>query len=207
MILDYSKNKYKKDISSIANQKEKQMTDEIVEKLKKYNLSIETNYKIKNGTKDLAEYDMLAFDNEKNDLYICEFEWYFVGDGEKEHKRLDDKIKEAIKHRHNKNKYILDNPQKICDELFDKKKVNNVYEILISQNFSGTSKHDMTVIDFETLQWSIERYEIFKELMGYFLTGEYRESIPVEDIIVDAEIEGYKFRFYRMCISNNNGRI
>lgn len=200
LIVDYDKEKYKKDISVIANQKEKQMTEEIVDKLKKYKLKIELNYRIKKENKDLAEYDMLAFDNKTNNLYICEFKWYFIGDGEKEHKRLDDKIGEAIEHRKEKNKYILDNPQVICDELFDGKKINKVYEILVSQNFSGNTKHDMTVIDFETLQWSVDRYEYFEELMAYFLTDEYRKSIPVDNKIIDAEIEGFKFSFYRMVI-------
>lgn len=203
LIVDYDNEKYKKDISVIANQKEKQMTEEIVEKLKKYDLNIELNHRIKNGTKDLAEYDMLAFDNKTNNLYICEFKWYFIGDGEKEHKRLDDKIEEAIEHRKEKDRYILDNPQSISDELFGGKKINKIYEILISQNFSGNTKHSMPVIDFETLQWSVERHETFEELMNYFLTDEYRESIQVDIETRDYEIEEYKFKFYCMVMKRD----
>ena len=202
LIVDYDKEKYKKDISIIANQKEKQMTTEIVEKLKKYDLTIVLNHKIKDGVTDLAEYDMLAFDNKTNNLYICEFKWYFVGDGEKEHKRLDDKIAEAIKHRKEKDKYIIDNPDALSNELFGGKKINNIYEILVSQNFSGNSRHNMSVIDFETLQWSIDCHESFEELMNYFLTDEFRESIPVDTKIMESEIEGYKFNFYRIVKKN-----
>ena len=200
LIVDYDKEKYNKDISVIANQKEKQMTEEIVEKLKKYDLNIELNHRIKNGNKDLAEYDMLAFDNKTNNLYICEFKWYFIGDGEKEHKRLDDKIEEAIEHRKEKDKYILNNPQSISDELFAGKKINKMYEILISQNFSGNTKHNMSVIDFETLQWSVERHDTFEELMNYFLTDEFKESIQVDTETRAYEIEGYKFKFYCMVM-------
>lgn len=166
-------------------------------------MNIELNHRIKNETKDLAEYDMLAFDNKTNILYICEFKWYFIGDGEKEHKRLDEKIEEAIEHRKEKDRYILDNPQSISDGLFGGKKINKIYEILISQNFSGNTKHSMSVIDFETLQWSVERHETFEELMNYFLTDEFRESIQVDTETRDYEIEGYKFKFYCMVMKRD----
>lgn len=131
-------------------------------------------------------------------LIICEFKWYFIGDGEKEHKRLDDKIEEAIKYRKKKYKFIFDNADNISNELFNGKKINKMYEILISQNFSGSSKHDMTVIDFETLQLSTSKYESFEELMNYFLNDKFRTSLNIDAKIFDAEIEGYKFSFY--CI-------
>lgn len=198
LICDLNKKKYEKDISIIAKKKEEQMTNEIVEKLEKYDLSIVVNHQIKKGNESLAEYDMLAFDNETSNLYICEFKWFFVGDGEKEHKALDRKIKEAIDHRKEKDKYILDNPQAISNELFGGKKINKIKEILISQNFSGNVKHDMTVIDFETLQWSVEQFESFEELMDYFLNDEFRKSIDYKDTIQDFEIEGYKFRIHCM---------
>ena len=203
LIVDYDKEKYKKDISVIANQKERQMTEEIVEQFNKYDLNIVLNHKIKEENRDLAEYDMLVFDNKTNNLYICEFKWYFIGDGEKEHKKIDDKIEDAIKHRKDKDKYILDNPQGISDELFGGKKINKMYEILISQNFSGSTKHDMSVIDFETLKCSVEKHETFEELMNYFLTDKFRESIQVENVIRDYVIEGCKFRFYCMVMKQD----
>ena len=202
-ITDYGKGKYEKDVSAIAHQKEAQMTNEIVEKLKKYDLDIKLNYKIKKDNVPVAEYDMLVFDNNTNNLYICEFKWYFVGDGEKEHKKLDGRIRDDVAHRKEKDKFILDNPQKVCNELFDGKTVNKVYEILISQNFGGSTQHDMTVIDFETLQWSIERHDSFEELMNYFFSGEYRNSIQLESIKTSVEIEGYKFDFFRIAIKSN----
>lgn len=200
LLNDYEHEKYEKDFSVIAKNKEIQMTDEIVEKLKKYDLEIILNHKLKKGKNIVAEYDMLTLDNKTNNLYIFEFKWFFVGDGEEEHKRLDNKIKEAIKHRKGKDKYIFDNPQALSDELFDGKKINNIHEILISQNFSGNKRHDMIVIDYETLQWSIEQYDSYEELMAYFFNEEYRESIPVQSIPKETEIEGYKFNFYRLAI-------
>ena len=200
LIVDLNKEKYKKDISAIANQKAKQMTDEIAKKLKKYDLNIMQNYKLKRNNKDLAEYDMLAFDNKTNNLYICEFKWYFIGDDEKEHKRLDDKIEEAVKYRKEKNRFIINNQQSISDKLLGGKQINKIYEILISQNFSGATKHTMPVIDFETLQMGIERYDDFEELMNYFLTDEFRKTIQVDTKLFNTEIEGYKFRFYRIVM-------
>lgn len=70
LIVDYGREKYKKDISVIAKQKERQMTEEIVEQLKKYDLNIVLNHKIKEEKRDLAEYDMLIFDNKTNNLYL-----------------------------------------------------------------------------------------------------------------------------------------
>ena len=203
VITDYDKEKYKNDISVIAHRKETQMTDEIVEKLKKYNLDIKLNHIIKNNNVPVAEYDMLVFDNITNNLYICEFKWYFVGDGEKEHKKINERIREAVAHRKEKDKYILDNPQKVCDELFEGKRVNTVHEILISQNFGGSTEHDMSVIDYETLQWSIERHDSFEELMNYFFSSQYRESIQLTSVKMPIEIEGYKFDFYRIAVKTN----
>lgn len=201
LIVDYDNKKYEKDISMIANLKEKQMTEEIANQLAKYDLIIKSNYKIKNGNKNLAEYDMLIFDNKTNNIYICEFKWYFIGDGEREHKYIDDKIRDAIRYRKRKNKLILDNPQILSDELFTGAKVNNIYEILVSQNFSGGRKQNMTVIDFLSLKRSIEKYDNFEELMEYFLSNEYRKSIPIKTSTMSVDIEGYKFVFYRMYMS------
>ena len=200
LITYYGKEKYRIQIAKISKEKERQMTDEIKEKLQKYDLLIETNYKKQSQMKTLAEYDMLVFDKKSKNLYIMEFKWFFVGDGEKEHKILDNKLADAVEHRFEKDKYIMENPQKVCDELFNKEKVQNVYELLISQNFGGNIKHEMTVIDFETLQWSIEEHESFSDLINFFLTDEYRKSIPVESRIVETEIEGYKFSYYRMFV-------
>ena len=62
---------------------------EIVEKLKKYDLTIVLNHKIKDGVTDLAEYDMLAFDNKTNNLSAnsttkeeVDDEWYLKVDDE-----------------------------------------------------------------------------------------------------------------------------
>lgn len=203
LIHDYDKAKYKKEMSKIAKEKELQMTSEIVDKLKKYDVKINTNYKLLNGKQTLAEYDMLVLDNITKNLYVCEFKWHFIGDGESEHKFIDDLLEEEINHRKEKDKYLIDNPNKICKEVFDCDSVKEVKEILISQNFSGNTKHSMPVIDFETLQWNVERHETFEELMNYFLTDEFRESIQVDTETRDYEIEGYKFKFYCMVMKRD----
>ena len=199
LLTDLSRDKYEKDFSIIAKEKEKQMTSEIISALDKYDIKLKTNYKIKNGNKDVAEYDMLVYDNQRNNLYICEFKWYYVGDGEKEHKFLDKKINEAIKYRKNKDYYILNNPQVVCKEVFENDKVNKVYELLISQNYPGHSNTDMCVIDYETLQLSVKQHNSFDELMKYFLSREFKESIQVVNELRDIEYEGYKFRFNLIC--------
>ena len=203
LIYDYDRHRYHKEILKIRKTKELQMTNDIVSTLKKYDLQIKTNHIIKNGKQPVAEYDMLVFDNQTTNLYICEFKWHFVGDGESDHKLIDDILEEEIQHRLEKDKYILDDSLKICEELFGSDKVNEVKELLISQNFSGNTKHSMPVIDFETLQWSTERFDCFEQLMDYFLTGEYRKAIPVQSELADIEVEGYKFSLYQICAKNN----
>lgn len=203
LIFDHNKKRYEKDISLIAKKKEKQMTNEILQKFSKYDLTIKLNHEIKNGNINLAEYDMLAFDNKNNNLYIFEFKWYLIGDGEKEHNKIDYKMENDIKHRKEKNKYIFDDPEQISNQLFNGREINNIYEILISQNFCGNTRHGMCVIDFETLQWSIDRYDTFKDLMNYFLTGEFRNSIQVDTRVKDYEIEGYKFKIYCLVMKSS----
>lgn len=193
VMVDNDKKHYRKEVS---NEKEKQMTTEIVDKLKKYDLQIETNYKLCNKNDTIAEYDMLVFDNKTRDLYIFEFKWHFIGDGEEEHKFIDDMLESEIMYRIEKDKFIKEKQQRVCNELFNSDNVNAVKEILISQNFGGNTKHSMTVIDFETLKRGVDRFESFKELMDWFLSGKYLSSVSVENIKTDIELEGYKFSIF-----------
>ena len=203
VISDFNKKKYEKDFSEIAHLKEQQMTSDIKEKLSKYaSLKIVVNQKLTENKVPIAEYDFLGFDEEDKTLYIGEFKWFFVADGEKEHNDLDSKLNKAVSDRKNKNKYIFDDPNKFGKDVFGVNKVEKVKEFLICQNYCGHVKQEITVIDYETLQYCSEFYDSFSDLMNCILSGEYIKSIPLENFPMDIELEGYKFNFFGIYYRN-----
>ena len=53
------------------------------------------------------------------------------------------------------------------------------------------------------IQNIVERHGTFEELMNYFLTDRFRESIQIDTKTRDIEIEGYKFKFYCMVMKRD----
>lgn len=204
-IFDIDYKKYEKDISSIARLKEKQMTNSILNTLNKYDLEVKIGYQIKNNTTNKidAEYDILIYDKKNFTLYIAECKWFYIGDGEEEHNKLDKKIEKAIKERTIKDKFITDNLSSFGLETFGESNIKYVKEFLISQNFMGMKKHSMPVIDFETLKYSIEINASFKEAMDYIYSDKYIDSIDFKGELFDLSIEGYKFKIYKMLGKKN----
>lgn len=200
VMFDVDHKKYERDISAIAKLKEKQMTDEIINAIKKYDVDIKLNYQYRNKetNKIDAEYDILIYDNISNNLYVAECKWFYVGDDEFEHMKLDKKIEKSISYRLDKDKCITRDPKGFVHEVFNKSTVNEVNEILISQNFMGMKKHNMPVLDFETLKLSIGRNDTFKDAMEYVYDEKYIDTIDFEGELHEIEIEGYKFKIYRM---------
>ena len=205
-IFDNDHAKYEKDLSAIAKLKEEQMTNEIIDALKKFDyLDIKVGYQLKNKetNKVDAEYDILIYDNRTFNLYIAECKWFYIGDDEFEHNKLDKKIEKSISHRLEKDKFILNDPKDFVSKAFNKDKINVVKEYLISQNFMGMRKHEMPVIDFETLKYSIDVNDSFEETMDYINEDKYIDSIDFEGVLHDIEIEGYKFNIY-MIVGKKN---
>ena len=200
-IFDNDTLKYEKDISAIAKLKEKQMTEEILDLLKKYDcLDIKVGYQLKNKETNRfdAEYDILIYDNKTNKLYVTECKWYYIGDGEFEHIKLEKKIEKAINQRLERDKYIFDNPKEFVLDVFNKKEIVEVKEFLVSQNNMGMKKYGMTTIDYDTLQLAIKLNDSFEEAMDYIYKEKYFESIYFEEVPHDIEIEGYKFRINKL---------
>ena len=200
-IFDNDHDKYEKDISAIAKLKEGQMTNEIVNTLKKYDyLDIKTDYQLKNKdtNKIDAEYDILIYDNKESKLYITECKWFYIGDDEFEHIKLENKINKAILYRLDKNKIIKDSTKSFVKEVFDKDNAKVVEEFLISQNNIGMKKHEMPVIDFDTLKLAIDENDSFEGAMNYIYEEKYLNSIEYEGVVHNIEIEGYKFKIYRI---------
>ncbi len=206
-IIDYNKIKYEKDIAKIAKLKEKQMTEEIINCLKKYDVTVTTDFIYKVGEEIIpkAEYDILIFDNQKNDLYICECKWFFVGDGEEEHFKLDKKISNAIKERKNKNKIIEDNLKDFMQKAFKCQQIpRKISAFMLSQNYLGYTRLDLPVIDFDTLKFGVEKYEGFSELMEYIIKNEFVKSIELEEQPTIIEVEEYKFEIYMAILKKND---
>lgn len=200
-IFDNDHDKYEKDISAIAKRKEEQMTNEIIDALKKFDyLDIKVGYQLRNKetNKIDAEYDILIYDNKTSILYIAECKWFYIGDDEFEHNKLDKKIEKSINHRLNKDSFVINNPEIFIHEAFGKEKVKEVKELLISQNFMGMKKHEMSVIDFETLKNSVDVNDSFEETMNYIYEDKFIQSIDFEGELHDIELEGYNFKIYRI---------
>lgn len=199
-LFDNYYDKYEKDLSIIARLKEKQMTSSIVQSLNKFHLDIEEGFEIINDkTKQSdAEYDIIIFDDKTKNLYIAECKWFYVGDDDIDHNKIDKRIKKSINYRLLQDKYIKNNPDDFVKKVFNKDGVNEVKELLISQNFMGLKRHSMPVIDYDTLLQSIDKNKSFEDVMNYMLDEKYINSIDFEGELFDISLEGYNFKLFKM---------
>ena len=62
----------------------------------------------------------------------------------------------------------------------------------------GMKKHEMSVIDFETLKNSVDVNDSFEETMNYLYEDKFIQSIDFEGELHDIELEGYNFKIYRI---------
>lgn len=206
-IMDFNKRKYEKDKAKIAKLKEKQMTEEILNCLKKYDVTILTDfvYRVGDETIPKAEYDILIFDKEKNNLYVCECKWFFVGDGEEEHFKLDKKISNAIKERKIKNKIIEENLTDFMQKAFKcQQKPNKIFAFMLSQNYLGFKRMNFPVIDFDTLKFAVDKFDDFSRLMHHLIENEFVEALVLEEHPILKEVEGYNFEIYMTFLKKNN---
>lgn len=142
--------KYKQVFSKIASIRETQMIELLKKLLKRENTEIVVNYQMNRD----AEYDILLLDNKANSLWIIECKWFNLADNEREHAKLHRKLKETIKYRKEKNQILISNLQQNVSNIFSyHEKIENVYELIVSQNDMGTcSDEQMPIVDFDTLE-------------------------------------------------------
>ena len=190
---------YQKHIPKIAKLKEEQMTNTIIDVLKKYDLNIESNYIIKdNKGRKLAEFDLLIYDKKENELYVCECKWHYAKDDEKDNAKLDDMLKKEISERKEKNKLLEQNINKVISDCGFNCENPAIIPFLISQNNLGSTKFNMTVVDYDTIEEEIEKYDSFKELMDSIINEKYKEEIKTNNTQQLIELENYRFYIYNI---------
>lgn len=154
---DYAENE--KNFSYIAKIKENEMINQIGSSLNKDRFEMIPNYILKdkdNGNKK-AEYDILMLDKRDFSVWIIECKWFMIGDDEKDHHKLNDKISKAINDRKTKNKYLLKDRARLTSIFNINREINKCYELLISQNYIGVDEDP----DIPSLDYSIFK-QIFK---------------------------------------------
>lgn len=185
--------KFEKEFSYVSMLREKQMINRLSTLFDKENIQIVANYRLNNQ----AEYDILLLDKNCNNLWIIECKWFNLADNEKEHAKLYRKLKETIKHRIEKNKFLLEDLNNVVKDAFKCDiEINEVHEIIVSQNDMGTcDDKNMPIMDFETLERVFENYEGDFEKMWDIIKNkkyfpkEHMKPVPAKVKIFDYDFE------------------
>lgn len=144
--------KYEQTISAMAKSREISMTQELCLYIQNNSdFLCSKNYSIIKNGKSVAEFDLIIYDKKSSKVLLLELKWFFDGDGEQDHMKIDEKINNAVKNRIEKQTIFEKNKAMCLKELFD---VNNSTDVdirscVLSRNYSGSSFVDekIPVID------------------------------------------------------------
>lgn len=203
------KDEYKPLISRIAKDRERIMTVDLKSNIEgNSNLKCIENYKIIEGGKILAEFDLIIFDQPSNKLLLTELKWFYKADGEAGHTAVDLKIQQAVKLRQNREqiarKYLL----KIMEEAFSENRNQELPEVMsciVSKNYSGSAFLDDRIPIFDQFLFLQEmeknRYclnDFFADvkskryLPGIADMGIQLTQVPIEYAGIKIWIPGYR---------------
>jgi len=195
---DLYKDKYEKDLSKIARIKEQQMLSDIQKLLDKFELKIIPNYQLYDKNHHLiGEYDLLIYDKNESTLYICECKWFFVKDDERDNVRLDKRLLDSIEKRKEQDKLLIDNIDIFVKEhLSDCEKPKKHISFIISQNNLGSVKFDVPVVNYETMEEEINKYDSFNKFMDSIFDEDYKNKYELSNFQTDLKIDKYKFKIF-----------
>ena len=88
-----------------------------------------------------AEFDLPVYDEEDNKLLLVELKWFFKGDGEFDHQKIDQKLKKAILSRKEKQEFVEKNIKRLLLDMFNVEMVEKpeIMSCIVSKNYSGSS--------------------------------------------------------------------
>lgn len=208
LFLAKSDDKHKKLISKLASERETIMTNGICDYIEEHTEWLYTsNYKIGKKSKQIAEFDIIIYDNISNKLLLVELKWFFKFDGEAGSKKVDDKLKKFITDRKLKEQYAQTHLSDIMRELdvedYNKDSIE-ILSCLISKNYSGSDfiNDEIAVFDDFWFKEFIKQNQfnlplIFEKIKDKTYIPDM-SSIPIVYIPQSAKYAGYKINFEQL---------
>ena len=138
-------------ISQVAKEREEIMTDDLCEFLETNSqLLYTTNFIVMEGTKSIAEFDLIIYDEVNRKLLLTELKWFFKGDGEFDHAKIDRKLQETVSDRIKKERIAKEHLKEIQKELNIQEDSDiEIQSCIVSKNFSGSDfiEDDLAIFD------------------------------------------------------------
>lgn len=201
---------YQTIISEIAKDRETIMTNQILHFIDSSQLLYNANYKVAENGKIKAEFDLPVYDEEDNKLLLVELKWFFKGDGEFDHQKIDQKLKKAILSRKEKQEFVEKNIKRLLLDMFNVEMVEKpeIMSCIVSKNYSGSSfiEDGLPIFDqflfCETMkQCSFKLSKVFDLIKKGDYVPDMR-SYGVEFQTQEINYAGYTFNCPTICIKN-----
>lgn len=203
---------HKSVISKLAKDREHIMTDRIIELIHDTDLLYNSNYVIRKEGKTVAEFDLPIYDEKSNKLLLVELKWFFKGDGEADHKKIDRKIITAIQDRTEKQKVVEEDIKNVMLEMFDVEiqEIPEIMSCIVSKNYSGSAFIEDRIPVFDELLFceslKLNNFDLAK-LFDLMKRGEYipnMKSMGIEYKEQDIQYAGYRFKCLAICEKTRN---
>lgn len=190
-------------ISKVAKEREGIMTDELCGYLETNSqLLYTTNYVVMEGTNPIAEFDLIIYDEINRKLLLTELKWFFKGDGEFEHAKIDKKLQEAVSDRIKKERIAKKHLREIQEELNIQDDSDiEIRSCVVSKNFSGSDFIDDDLAIFDEFLFKLLLEEVEFDLSKLFDKLKDKSYIPDMSSVGycyiprTVEISGYKINF------------
>lgn len=198
-------------ISSIAKEREEQMTDDLCDFIdEESELLYKANLLLTENGNPLAEYDLILYDEKHKKMLLCELKWFFKGDGENDAVKIDKKISNAIAHRLKQEKVALSRLDEIKRALDVDDGGIEVRSCIISKNYSGSDfiKDDLPVFDVFLFKNLMKEVGFdFEKLFDLIDTKRYLPSIEQLGygyVTTTEEFAGYKINMETVGIKGTD---
>lgn len=196
-------------ISKLAKEREEIMTNDLCDYIETNSqLLYLSNLIIKDTNKPIAEYDLIIYDEINKKMLLTELKWFFSGDGEFDHAKIDKKLENAISDRIKKETIAKEHLKEIQEELNIQEDSDiEIKSCLVSKNFSGSDFIDdgLAVFDEFLFKLLLEQNEFnLSKLFDKLNDKSYlpdMSSVGYCYVPRTVEYSGYKINFEGLALS------
>lgn len=197
-------------ISKLAKEREEIMTNNLCDYIDvNSQLLYLTNFTIMDANNPIAEFDLIIYDEVHKNMLLTELKWFFSGDGEFDHAKIDKKLEYTVSDRIEKETIAKKHLKKIQEELNIQEDSDiEIQSCLVSKNFSGSDfiDDDLAIFDEFLFKLLLEQTEfnlskLFNKLndKSYLLD---MNSVGYCYVPRTVEYSGYKINFEGLAQAN-----
>lgn len=197
-------------ISKVAKEREEIMTDDLCGYLdKNCQLLYAANFIVMERNNPIAEFDLIIYDEVNKKLLLTELKWFFKGDGEFDHAKIDKKLQNAVSDRIQKERIAKQHLREIQEELNIQEDSNiEILSCVVSKNFSGSDFIDDDLAIFDEFLFKLLLKETEFDLSKLFAKIKDKSYVPDMSSVGyfymprSVEYAGYKINFEGLMQNN-----